>query len=101
MLAIEVEITCNNSAGGLNYTQIEMKDIKESIQNVVGEERNDLPINKSLLTNKPFPSISYWHGDPFNPSNKGFEKGITIETTKELDENQIRRLCEILLSYLY
>jgi hypothetical protein len=35
VLAIEVEITCNNSAGGLNYTQIEMTDMKESVQNVI------------------------------------------------------------------
>ncbi|MEM2518512.1 MAG: hypothetical protein QXO49_06125 [Candidatus Bathyarchaeia archaeon] len=88
-------------AGGLNYTQVQMGDIRESVQNVIGEERNDLPINKSLITGQQFPSISYWQGNPFNPSSRGFEKGVTIETTRELDENQIKRLCDILLSYLY
>ena len=76
-------------AGNLNYTQIQSKDIREAIQAVIGEERRDLP------------SISYWQGDPFSPSSKGFEKGIIIETTKELTEEQIRRLCETILSYLY
>ncbi len=88
-------------AGNLNYTQIQSKDIREAIQAVIGEERRDLPVNKSLLTGEPFPSISYWQGDPFSPSSKGFEKGIIIETTKELTEEQIRRLCETILSYLY
>lgn len=37
-------------AGNLNYTQIQSKDIREAIQAVIGEERRDLPVNKSLLT---------------------------------------------------
>ncbi|MEM2385660.1 MAG: hypothetical protein QXO67_01640 [Candidatus Bathyarchaeia archaeon] len=88
-------------AGNLNYTQIQMGDIREPIQAIIGEERRDLPVNKSLLTGGPFPSISYWQGDPFSPSSRGFEKGITIETTRELTEEQIKRLCETILSYLY
>lgn len=61
-------------AGNLNYTQIQSKDIREAIQAIIGEERRDLQVNKSLLTGGPFPSISYWQGNPFSPSSRALKR---------------------------